>query len=241
MLRGSSQARTIRSRGTGSGWLARKRSTRSVRVAAGTWLMGASCHRPRGGPRGRCEGPGSGSRVRRRVPVLPGPSARCVPGFTAGSVLVPSGLVGCPCRWCRAGAAGGAAVPVVPCRWCRCRGGADVPVVPGRAGRARLGDRGAGRGRGGRVVVRAVVHVGVDPVGLAQRVLLAGLLHGVALPGLLRLVLGTLGLGALGCGLRPRPPGPGAGTRCRSGAWVAAAAAQLLGVGALLLGLALLA
>ena len=39
MLRGRSHARMIRSSGTGSGWLARKRSTRSVRVAAGTWLM----------------------------------------------------------------------------------------------------------------------------------------------------------------------------------------------------------
>ena len=34
--RGSAHARAIRSSGTGSGWLARKRSTRSVLVAAGT-------------------------------------------------------------------------------------------------------------------------------------------------------------------------------------------------------------
>ena len=38
---GRSQARMIRSSGTGSGWLARNRSTRSARVAAGTWLMRA--------------------------------------------------------------------------------------------------------------------------------------------------------------------------------------------------------
>ena len=39
MLRGSPHARMIRSIDVGSGWLARKRSTRRVFVAAGTWLM----------------------------------------------------------------------------------------------------------------------------------------------------------------------------------------------------------
>ena len=54
MLRGRSHARMIRSSGTGSGWLARKRSTRSVRVAAGTWLMPPIVHprRPGAGSHG---------------------------------------------------------------------------------------------------------------------------------------------------------------------------------------------
>ena len=46
MLRGSSQARMIRSSGTGSGWPARNRSTRIARVAAGTWLMPGSSDAP---------------------------------------------------------------------------------------------------------------------------------------------------------------------------------------------------
>ena len=46
VLRGSPHARMIRSIDVGSGWLARKRSTRSVCVAAGTWpmvLLAAGC------------------------------------------------------------------------------------------------------------------------------------------------------------------------------------------------------
>ena len=39
MERGRSTAAASRSSGTGSGWAARKRSTFSVRVAAGTWVM----------------------------------------------------------------------------------------------------------------------------------------------------------------------------------------------------------
>ena len=47
--------------GTGSGWLARKRSTRRVRVAAGTWLMGRilppAGGRPRSTYAGSCRFP----------------------------------------------------------------------------------------------------------------------------------------------------------------------------------------
>ena len=44
MERGRSHARMMRSSGTGSGWLARNRSTRSARVAAGTWLMAGQAY-----------------------------------------------------------------------------------------------------------------------------------------------------------------------------------------------------
>src|SRR5688572_29680708 len=56
--RGRPTARAIRSSGTGSVWLARKRSTRSARAAAGTWLIATlpvvrpSGHRRRGGADG---------------------------------------------------------------------------------------------------------------------------------------------------------------------------------------------
>ena len=198
MLRGRSHARTIRSSGTGSGWVARNRSTRRVRVAAGTWLMGRSWHRRRAAWQD-ADARGQAWRAARG----PCASARCVP-------VVPS----------------------------------VVPVSGGRAGgrRARARCRRAvphGR-RARRVVGRGVVHVGVDPVRLAQGVLLAGLLHGVALAGALCLELRALGLGALELGLGLGLLGPvlGLGQVRRLGR---RPGAELLGVGPLLLGLALLA
>ena len=127
VLRGRSQARMIRSSGTGSGWLARNRSTRSARVAAGTWLMAAYCHRPRGGR-------GAGGRTRIGPGVRPrwllgavGPVRARVHGRVGGAVRVgrarPGGV--------GAGGAGGA-WSRSSCPWCRCRRArrARVPVVP---------------------------------------------------------------------------------------------------------------
>ena len=76
VLRGSSQARMIASSGTGSGWLARYRSTRRARVAAGTWLTpgdasGSACPPAAAGPRSR-----AGSRA--------GPAAGPAAGLAAG-------------------------------------------------------------------------------------------------------------------------------------------------------------
>ena len=98
MLRGSSQARTIRSRGTGSGWLARKRSTRSVRVAAGTWLMAASCHRRRAGGRTRIgRGSDRAAAGARAVGAVRAGGARAVvPGSVVVPVVVPGSATGVP-------------------------------------------------------------------------------------------------------------------------------------------------
>ena len=102
VLRGRSHARMIRSSGTGSGWLARKRSTRRVREAAGTWLIrparsGASLRRGGSLRWHRCSrraGRGRSSRARRASPGRPrdGRGSPSVAGVSVDRVPVGGGV-----------------------------------------------------------------------------------------------------------------------------------------------------